>query len=74
MIGIPISREDLRNRFTYHPPAPDQIPLYEDLRAAGLTFAERVVSQAPPSRETSLAVAHIEDAVMWANAAIARHG
>lgn len=32
-----------------------------------------VVAPAPDSREKSLALTHLEDAVMWANAAIARN-
>lgn len=64
---------DLENRFTYHPPSERQIPMYEDIRQAGHTFATLVTGYAPPSRELSLALTKIEEAVMWANAAIARH-
>lgn len=65
---------DLENRFTYHPPTPAQVPIYVDVREAGLRLAQVVNRYAPESRELSLALTHIEEAVMWANAAIARHG
>lgn len=65
---------DLENRFTYHPPKPGQAEIYEALRTFALNFARTIDMQAPDSREKSLAITHLEDAVMWANAAIARHG
>ena len=64
---------DLVNRFTYHPPKDGQAEQYEQIRATGLYLANLINAQCPESREKSLAVTHIEDAVMWANAAIARH-
>lgn len=66
---------DLENRFTYHPPRDDDdVELYRKIRQAGLQFALVVDAAAKESRELSLAITHIEDAVMWANAAVARHG
>jgi hypothetical protein len=46
---------------------------YEEIRRSGLYLAGVVNSQTPPSREQSLALTAIEEAVMWANAAIARN-
>lgn len=67
---------DLDNRFTYHPPEPenDQPSRYESIRAKGKEFALLVEELTDDSREKSLAVTHIEEAVFWANASIARHG
>jgi hypothetical protein len=65
---------DLENRFTYHAPTAAQVPVYEEIRAAGLSFALLLDRYAHESRELSLAVTHVEEAVMWANAAVARHG
>lgn len=65
--------EDLLNRFTYHPPKDGQPERYQSIRDAGLKLALLINANTPPSREQSLALTHIEDAVMWANAAIARH-
>lgn len=64
---------DLRNRFTYHPSSERQIPMYQDIRNAGHTLATLIAGYAPESRERSIALTKIEEAVMWANAAIARH-
>ena len=65
---------DLEVRFTYHPPKDGQPETYQALRAIALNFARTIDQQAPDSREKSLALTHLEEAVMWANAAIARHG
>jgi hypothetical protein len=64
---------DLVNRFTYHPPKDGQAARYETIRAQGLALARHISDSTPASREQSLALTHLEDAVMWANAAIARH-
>ena len=65
--------EDLLNRFSYHAPKGDQIERYQKIRDAGLQLATLIVGECPSSREQSLSLTHIEDAIMWANAAIARH-
>jgi hypothetical protein len=43
------------------------------VRAEALKFAEKINELCPDSREKSLAITHLEDAVMWANASIARN-
>lgn len=66
--------EDLRNRFTHHPPKDeDQVRRYELIREHGLALATLIGNHCPASRERSLAWTKIEEAVMYANAAIARH-
>ena len=65
---------DLENRFTYHPPKPGQAETYQRLRSMALDFARAIDGECPDSREKSLAITHLEDAVMWANASIARNG
>lgn len=64
---------DLRNRFTYHAPKGDQADRYTAIRQAGLALAALLDHAAPDSREKSLALTKLEEAVMWANAAIARN-
>lgn len=58
--------------FTYHEPRGDQATRYirirEEARSLALTFA----SLCPDGRERSLALTNLEQAVMWANAGIAR--
>jgi hypothetical protein len=65
---------DLKKRFTYHPPKEGQAELYSELRNSAHEFAILINESAPESREKSLAMTHLEEAVMWANAAIARNG
>jgi hypothetical protein len=68
--------EELRKRFTYHPPKPErlQAETYEQMRSHALTMATFINRVCPESREKSLAITNLEETVMWANAAIARHG
>lgn len=63
----------LANNFTYHAPKPDQLPRYENIRERAKALAEFLCRNCPPSRELSLALTSIEEAVMWANASIARN-
>lgn len=73
---MPISQKDLDNRFTYHSPQDSGVAdiqsIYASIRAAAKEVAELVVSRCPDSRETSLSITHLEEAVFWANAALAR--
>jgi hypothetical protein len=64
--------EELETRFTYHPPKGDQPQKYELIRASSRQLAELVEQLCPESREKALAITNIEQASMWANAAIAR--
>jgi hypothetical protein len=66
--------KDLENRFTYHAPKADQPQKYESLRAKAKEFAYLIADLCPDSREKSLAQTKLEEAMMWANAAIARNG
>jgi hypothetical protein len=66
--------DDLRNRFTYHPPQDGQAVVYETVRSHALLLALHLNDNCPDSREKSLAITHLEDCVFWANASIARHG
>jgi hypothetical protein len=65
---------DLTNRFTYHPPEPEQPEVYQAVRDAGHLLALLIDAATYPSREQSLAITKVEEAVMWANAAVARRG
>jgi hypothetical protein len=65
---------DLTNRFTYHPPEPEQPEVYQLVRDVAHLLAVVVEAATYPSPERDLAVTRVEEAVMWANAAIARRG
>ncbi len=65
--------EELKKRFTYHAPKANQPERYEKIRMEALGLASRIETSCPESREKSLAFTKLEEAVMWANAAIARN-
>ena len=65
---------DLRNRFTYHAPRDGQPETYQEIRDHAHDLALLINERCPESREKSLAITHLEETVMWANASIARHG
>ena len=67
-----MQQEDIINRFTYHPPKPEQIEDYSDIRAFAMNFARFINNRTPVSREQSLSITALEECVFWANAAIAR--
>jgi len=67
-----MNQQDIDNRFTYHAPKPGQPAIYEDIRSVVKTVAQFVDKACPDGREKSLAITHLEEAVFWANAAIAR--
>lgn len=70
---MPATPETLDNNFKYHPPKGDQQDRYEQIRAGGREMAGYITKLTPPSREQSLALTKLEEAVMWANASIARN-
>lgn len=69
-----ISTQDIKDRFTYHAPKKGQPELYEKIRDRAKGMANFIAKNTPESREQSLAITKLEEVVMWANAAIARHG
>jgi len=69
-----ITEDRLLNWFTYHAPSQEQIPAYEEIRAAGLEFARTILRLTPPSADQSSAIRKIREAVMAANSAIACQG
>ena len=66
--------DDLGTRFTYHPPKSAQPQMYQEIRDDAKSFAETMVQLCPESRELDIAMQRLEEAVFWANAAIARRG
>jgi hypothetical protein len=65
--------EDIEKRFTYHAPKEGQPQKYKEIRGIAKDFACMIANYCPDSREKSLAMTKLEEAVMWANAAIARN-
>lgn len=69
----PSLRSRVENDFTYHAPKPGQPERYEAIRAKAKELALLIVETTPESREQSTALTRLEECVMQANAAIARH-
>ncbi len=63
--------KDIDNIFTYHTPKGSQQQRYEALREHARKFARLVLESCHDSREKSIALTKIQEAVMWANASIA---
>lgn len=63
------------NNYTYHAPLNDQtVAAYQTIRDFAKQLAFLIDDLCKDSRERSTAHTHLETAVMWANAAIARNG
>lgn len=65
--------EQLSHRYTYHAPKGDQQKRYETIRAVILGAAKIVVECSPCSPEQTRSLNALDEAMMLANAAIARN-
>ena len=65
--------EDIDNRFDYHAPDDDARMKHEFLRTTAKHMASALNDLLPEGREKSLAVTNLEQAMFWANAAVARN-
>lgn len=64
--------KQIETNFTYHAPKKGQPELYERIRSEAKELAYLIDELCPNSREKSLAMTKLEEAIMWANASIAR--
>lgn len=60
--------------FTYHAPTPEMATAFVDIRVLTKKLAHTLVDLVPTGRELSTALTKLEEAVMHANAGIARAG
>lgn len=63
---------EIDNRFTYHSPTGDQPERYAGLRERAKEFAHLIDDYCPDGAEKAKALDRLDEAVMWANAAISR--
>ncbi|CAL9480721.1 Acb2/Tad1 domain-containing protein [Streptomyces sp. enrichment culture] len=64
---------ELTRRFAYRPPTtPDRTAAHATLRGACAGLAAQITDLCPPGREQALALTKVEEAMFWANAALAR--
>lgn len=68
-----MKNSEIENNYTYHAPKEDQSERYERIRFKAKMLAAYINENCPDSGEKSLAFTKLEEAVMWANAAIARN-
>lgn len=66
--------EELRDRFEYHPPDSEKIVTHGVIRRECFNLAAHLAQLLPECREGDEALKSIEQAMFWANAAIARRG
>ncbi|HEY4554695.1 MAG TPA: hypothetical protein VIG80_15985, partial [Bacillaceae bacterium] len=59
-------KEQIENNFKYHAPKDGQPEKYEWLRENGKHLANLIDTLCPNSREKSLAITKLEEAIMWA--------
>ncbi len=65
---------DLDNRFKFHPPQTEEKRnTHEEIRRQCRELAHFVNEVVPESREKSLAVTKLEEAMFWANAGLSRN-
>lgn len=73
-MGNYVTEERIQSDFGYHQPSNDRVKAnHEDVRALLRDAARRIVEHTPSGREQSLALTKLEEAMFWANAAIARN-
>ncbi len=68
-----MTNQEIEKRFGYHTPTDDQSERYERIRFKAKVLAAYIGEYCPESREKSLSLTKIEEAVMWAVASIARN-
>ena len=66
-------KQQVEHTYAYHTPREGQSEKYVKLQECARTLALLIVELTPESREQSLALTNLEQAVFWANAAIARN-
>jgi hypothetical protein len=67
------TKNRIDNTFRYHAPEGDQAERYVRIREHCKALALTLTTNCPPSRELSLALTHLEESCMWANASISRN-
>lgn len=66
-----MTKDQIDNIFTYHAPKGTQQGRYEQLRNEARALARRINDLCPESREKSIALTKLQEAIQMANASIA---
>lgn len=66
---------DIENRFAFHAATTDEKRMaHTSVRNLCLELALALNEKLPDGREKAIAITHLEDCMMWANAGLARNG
>jgi hypothetical protein len=71
---MPVTKENLKDVFTYHPPTEIQREQYNTIRTAAHDFAFIILDNTPTCADQQAALRLLREAVMTANAAVALNG
>lgn len=67
-----MNSDELQDRFLYHPPDAAKRDRHESCRRSFIALAHDLNDWVPEGQEKALAITNLEQAMFWANAAIAR--
>lgn len=70
---LPNVSVEIDDRFKYHKPTEEKAAMHEAVRSDIASISRYFEIQLPDSRERSIAITKLEEAMFWANAAIARN-
>lgn len=65
--------EEINNAFSFHPATDKTGPMHDDVRSSVRDLALTWHATLPSCPETTLALRHLQQSMMFANAAIATH-
>jgi hypothetical protein len=68
-----VSAQDINKRFANHAPNDEKVRQHDRVRTYLRQMATEFDETLPDGREKSLVMTHLEEAMFWANAAIARN-
>lgn len=65
--------DEIRDRFQYHPPSSEGVEAHAGLTEWFVSLGGFIEKVCPDGREKSLVMTKLEEAKMWASAAVARN-
>lgn len=68
-----LTSEEIQDRVRYHPPSPEGVTRHQTLAAEFSWLMSFVQQVCPDGRERALVFTKLEEAKMWASAAVARN-
>lgn len=66
-----VTPDEIERRFGFHPATPDVVPTYQAIRSAFRDLAAGILESTPGGREQDHALTALQEAQMWAIAAVA---